>query len=66
MTTFFSPEQCSYLADLAQIGQWLGAAGRRTALAAQLNVEHDDWCPLVGGDGQQQCHPAYSITPLPH
>jgi len=28
---------------------------------SHLTIEHDAWCPCLGGDGSQECHPRFLL-----
>jgi len=53
-----STSPCDYLAGVWRlIALGLVPAGK----LSHLTIEHDPWCPVLGGAGDQPCVPTYSL-----
>jgi len=49
---------CNYLASVRRlIALGLVPAGK----LSHLTIEHDPWCPVLGGAGDRPCVPTYSL-----
>ena len=50
---------CTYKQAVERIGLALVREGRAPAGMHDLIVQHDDWCPVVLGDGSRPCEPRF-------
>lgn len=51
---------CTYVEETQRIWRLLGTEGGH-----DIQVIHDSWCPILGGDGRKQCKPQYRLDGVP-
>jgi hypothetical protein len=53
--------ECPYQEMAGMIALALMEHGVEAGRIYDLTVEHDDWCPIIGGDGSRECEPTFKL-----
>ncbi len=56
-----APRPCNYLNAVLR----LAALGLVPAGSSLLTIQHDPWCPVLGGDGSKRCAPTFTLNGVP-
>ena len=49
--------ECTYIAGVLRVVNLVPAHQ-----TSHLRIAHDDWCPVIGGDGHRACQPVFVLN----